>query len=191
MKLKLLEKLGFSISYINTVFNWWQPNCTWDGPKSRTTWFVIKPHSGWRHQAWRSWNVLSSETPAPLESCPDGQQQNRDVGSSSGKEEILGNAAVGVPRMARQAAPLRFSHRSACVNVFLNERGRRCNDNQGDRTKLVWKCMTDFLPSLPFCCATHLTFWSADEVELSPPLHYISPTSIAAMPTGARLCHSQ
>lgn len=32
--------------------------------------------------------------------------------------------------------------------------------------------MTDFLPSLPFCYAAHLTFWFVAEVELSPPLHY-------------------
>lgn len=32
--------------------------------------------------------------------------------------------------------------------------------------------MTDFLPSLPFCYAAHLTFWSVAEVELSPPLHH-------------------
>lgn len=43
MKLKLLEKLIFSISYISTVFNWRQPNCAWNGAKSRTRWFVSKP----------------------------------------------------------------------------------------------------------------------------------------------------
>lgn len=83
-----------------------------------------------------------------------------------------GHAAVVIPHMAYQTAPLHFSHCSDCINIFLNKRGRHCNDNQGDQTKLVWKCMTDFLPSLPFCCATHLTFWSAAKVELSPPFHY-------------------
>lgn len=82
-----------------------------------------------------------------------------------------GCVPIVLPPAAYQTVPLHFSHCSACRNVFLNERGRHCNDNQG-QTKLVCKCMTDFLPSLPFCYAAHLAFWSVAEVELSPPLRY-------------------
>lgn len=78
---------------------------------------------------------------------------------------------IVLPPAAYQTVSLHFSHCSACRNVFLNERGRHCNDNQG-QTKLVWKFMSDFLPSLSFCHAAHLTFWCVAEVKLSPPLHY-------------------
>lgn len=86
--------------------------------------------------------------------------------------------AALVPPMAYQTVPVHFSHCSACINVFSHEHGRHCNDNQGDHTKLAWKCTTEFSPRLPFCYATHLTFWSAAKVELSP---LLSPTSAAAM----------
>lgn len=74
--------------------------------------------------------------------------------------------------MAPQTAPFHSSPCSACINVFLNECGRHCNDNQGGYTKLVQKCTTYFLPNLPFCYAAHLTFCSAAKAELSPPPRY-------------------
>lgn len=92
-------------------------------------------------------------------------------GAPLGKKKP-GHAAVVGPHAAHQAAPLCFSHHSARINVFLNERGRHCNDNRGGHTKSVWQCMTDFLLNLPFCCATHLTFCSVAKGELSPACRY-------------------
>jgi len=93
MKLNLLKKLGFSINYVNTLFNWRQQNCAWDRAKSRTRWLVSKPPAAHAvaggTRLWRRWSVLRSEAPAPPELCPDDQQRNCNVRSTSGKEESL------------------------------------------------------------------------------------------------------
>lgn len=173
MKLKLLEKLGFSITYVSRVFNWRQQNCARYGAKSRTRWFVSKPPA----------------VPAALGAPSTGKLECAQL-QSTGRSRVVtwrpkvklqlqehlwerkkaGYVPIVLPPAAYQTVPFHFSHCSACRNVFLNENGRHCNDNQG-QTKLAWKCMTDFLPSLPFCYAAHLAFWSVSEVELSPPLH--------------------
>lgn len=198
MKLKLLEKLGCSVDYVRTVSNWRQPNCAWDGAKSRTRHFGSKPPAA--HAA------AGRTKPVEAGVCSAGKHQhlwspvpmaNSKTAASGAPlaKKKPGHAVVVAPRVAHQAAPLRFCHHSARINVFLNERGRHCNDNRGGHTKLAWKCMADFLSNLPFCCATHLTFCSVAKGELSP-THRSSPhlfccdTSLGlSSPTAGNITH--